>query len=200
MLLGAAALSFSAQAQVLRSATDRAAQIYWYQQTLNERATREARELGRVLGLNESEMQLVRQFAAARLQAENEAQALIVNDPVGRREAQERASAQFQTRLVNTLNESQMQRYFQLLAETTTTAEKAAATTAAPASEAESAPAPAAPVVPAEIAPAIVPLTPAPAAVVEAAPAVPTPAPAVQKAKRRYVPIGTYHRRAVRRR
>ena len=70
-----------------------------------------------MLGLNESEVQLVRQFAAARLQAENEAQAFIMNDPLARREATDHASAQFQTRLVNTLNESQMQRYFQLLAE-----------------------------------------------------------------------------------
>ncbi len=174
MLFVAGLLATSAQAQVLRSATDRAAQIYWYQQSLNERATREARALGQVLGLNESEVQLVRQFAAVRLQAENEAQALTTNTPAGRREAQERASAQFQTRLVNTLNESQMQRYFQLLAETATPAKSIAVTD--------------------QVAPTAVPIPAAGSALA-------TP-PARLKAKKsahHYAPIGAYHRSARRR-
>lgn len=178
LVFAAGLLVTSAQAQVLRSATDRAAQIYWYEQSLNERATQESRELGRVLGLNESEVQLIRQFAAARLQAENEAQALIINDPVARREATMRASAQFQTRLVNTLNESQMQRYFQLLAETS-----------APVN-----PGVAAPVIAAGVAPAIAPSTPVKA---PTAPAVVRPAlkKVVGKPSRRHVPIGAYRRR-----
>lgn len=178
MLFAAGILASSARAQVLRTATDRAAQLYWYEQKLNERSIKEARELGRVLGLNESEVQLVRQFAAARLQAENEAQAFSMNDPVGRREATERASALFQTRLVNTLNESQMQRYFQLLAETSAVT---------PANEIP-------PIITDEVAPAI---APAAAAVLPASDR-PGPAakPAVPKPSRRYIPIGAYHRPA----
>ncbi|MBC7446541.1 MAG: hypothetical protein H7330_00605 [Hymenobacteraceae bacterium] len=171
LLFVAGLLSVSARAQVLRSATDRAAQIYWYQQSLNERATKEAREIGRVLGLNESEVQLVRQFAASRLQSENEAQALIVNDVAARREAQERASAQFQTRLVNTLNESQMQRYFQLLAET-----------ASPSNPGQK--------LSDDQVPAITTEVIAPLVVIKLVPA----EPAAKKPVRPYAPIGTYHR------
>ncbi len=168
---------------MLRSATDRAAQLHWYEHSLNERATKEAREIGRMLGLNESEVQLVRQFAAARLQAENEAQAYIMNDPVGRREANDRAAAQFQTRLVNTLNESQMQRYFQLLAETNNPSPTGTVPVLADG------------VVQAVAVPSTTPVVVEDAS---AAPAVTKPA-AVRKPSRRYTPIGTYHRAARRR-
>ncbi len=179
MLFAAGLLATSARAQVLHSATDRAAQLFWYEQALNERSTKEARELGRLLGLNESEVQLVRQFVAARLQAENEAQAFIVNDPAARREATERASAQFQTRLVNTLNESQMQRYFQLLAEASTPAQANAP----------------APVVSDEMVAAITPTV----AAAPVLPATPTTSPTLRKPSHRHVPIGAYHRRSRRR-
>ncbi len=107
----------AAHAQSARSATDRAALRHWYEQSLNERSLEEARELSRTLNLNESETQLIRQFAAARIDAETQAQAYIINDPERRREATEQAAAQFQTRLVNVLNETQMQIYLQLLAD-----------------------------------------------------------------------------------
>lgn len=179
VMLICAAFAPGAHAQ-LRSATDRAAQIHWYQKSLSERATQEARELSRLLNLNESEMQLVRQFATARLQAENEAQAYITTDAVARREAQNRAAAQFQTRLVNVLNESQMQRYFQLLAETSTEN-----STDSPA-----------PTITSVVPPATQPMTPAGAGT---APAQLGKAPAAKKPVRRYAPIGTYHSRAARR-
>jgi hypothetical protein len=37
LLFACTALALGTQGQVLRSATDRAAQLHWYQQTLNER-------------------------------------------------------------------------------------------------------------------------------------------------------------------
>jgi hypothetical protein len=147
------------QAQNARSATDRAALLHWYEQSLNERASQEARELAHTLNLNESETQLIRQFAAARIDAETQAQAYIINDPERRREATAQAAAQFQTRLVNVLNETQMQIYLQLLADKsrsqssstgvaqlTTAAEEvvAPATSATPAGATEASPAEAA--------------------------------------------------------
>ena len=116
LLLSAIALTFGAQAQAPRSATDRAALIHSYGVSLREQATMEARELARLLQLNESEMQLVREFATARLQAENEAKAQLGADPESRRAQAEQAAATFQSRVVNILNDRQLQAYLGLLA------------------------------------------------------------------------------------
>jgi hypothetical protein len=162
---------------------------------------KETREIGQILGLNESEIQLIRQFAAARLQAENEAQVANINDPVGRRDATERAAAQFQTRLVNTLNESQMQRYIFLLAESA----KKKNTVTTPTGIAEDVARKSDPTLPLETqvsavnAPQVVSLT-APTETTIASEAVAVGTTTQSKpARRRYQPIGHYHTKYVKR-
>lgn len=111
-------LAFGASAQAPRSATERAALIHSYQISLREQASTEARELAKLLGLNESEIQLVREFATARLQAEQEAQANNSN-PTDRHTLLEQAASTFQSRVVNILNDHQLQTYLNLLASQT---------------------------------------------------------------------------------
>ncbi len=169
--------------------------LYWYEQALNERATQETREIAGMLGLNESETQLIRQFAAVRLHAENEAEALTLNNPTERREANRRAAAQFQTRLVNVLNESQMQRYMQLLAATAKSKEIPTTSTGIAEDVARTSS-------PMPIPVALLPSTsPAPAAIATVAPAE-TAAPKVAPKpaqRRRYQPVGHYHTKLPRR-
>lgn len=99
-----------------QSATDRAAAIHSYALSLRQQATAEVREMARQLGMNEAEMQLAREFATARLQAEQEAQARLNLSVEERRALIAEAQTAYQSRLVNILTDSQLQTYFTLLA------------------------------------------------------------------------------------
>lgn len=133
-------IGFNAKGQAPRSATDRAALIHSYQISLREQASAEARELAGLLGLNESEIQLVREFATTRLQAEQEAQANNSNE-TARHALLEQAASTFQSRVVNILNDHQLQTYLNLLASQAPPPPEAPALVEAPAKAAAKAPA-----------------------------------------------------------